>query len=405
MDNLAEIFITLGALFLLGLLTDLIGRRTPLPRVTLLLIFGFLCGPSGVDLLPGAPDRWFPMVADMALIMVGFLLGGKLTLTSLREHGRLVLWVSITAVVVTALVVGAGLVLVGVPLEMALLLAGIAPATAPAATVDVVHESRSDGRFTRTLLGVVALDDAWGLIVFSLLLAAVEVIGGQGGGAAVMRSAIGEIGGAVLVGLAVGVPTAFLTGRIQPGEPTLVEALGAVFLCGGIAIRLEVSFLLASMTLGFVVANLARHHSRPFHAIEGIEWPFMVLFFVLAGASLRLVSLGGLGALVASAYVVLRVAGRLAGGWLGVAASRGDMSGRWMGLALMPQAGVALGMALVASERLPDLGKAILPAVISATVLFEVVGPILTRQALVRVGEVGRQTGETGETGATDATE
>jgi NhaP-type Na+/H+ or K+/H+ antiporter len=394
MDNLAEIFITLGALFLLGLLTDLIGRHTPLPRVTLLLVFGFLCGPAGADLLPRTPDRWFPTVANMALVMVGFLLGGKLTLPSLREHGRLVLWVSITAVVVTVLIVGVGLVLVGVPLEIALVLAGIAPATAPAATIDVIHESRSQGPFTSTLLGVVALDDAWGLIAFSLLLAAVEVIGGQGNGAEVLRSAMWEVGGAVLVGLAVGVPAAYLTGRVQPGEPTLVEALGAVFLCGGIAIRLEVSFLLASMTLGFVVANLARHHSRPFHAIEGIEWPFMILFFVLAGASLRVVALAGLGALVASGYVVLRVAGRLVGGWAGVAASRGELSGRWMGLALMPQAGVALGMALVASERLPELGEVVLPAVITATVLFEVLGPILTRQALVRVGEVGREEGD-----------
>jgi NhaP-type Na+/H+ or K+/H+ antiporter len=392
--NLAEIFITLGALFLLGLLTDLIGRHTPLPRVTLLLVFGFLCGPAGADLLPRTPDRWFPTVANMALVMVGFLLGGKLTLPSLREHGRLVLWVSITAVVVTVLIVGVGLVLVGVPLEIALVLAGIAPATAPAATIDVIHESRSQGPFTSTLLGVVALDDAWGLIAFSLLLAAVEVIGGQGNGAEVLRSAMWEVGGAVLVGLAVGVPAAYLTGRVQPGEPTLVEALGAVFLCGGIAIRLEVSFLLASMTLGFVVANLARHHSRPFHAIEGIEWPFMILFFVLAGASLRVVALAGLGALVASGYVVLRVAGRLVGGWAGVAASRGELSGRWMGLALMPQAGVALGMALVASERLPELGEVVLPAVITATVLFEVLGPILTRQALVRVGEVGREEGD-----------
>jgi len=391
--DLAETFVALGGLFLIGLITDLIGRRTPLPRVTLLLVFGFLIGPSALDLLPDEGGTWFPIVADMALVMVGFLLGGKLTRADLREHGRMVLWVSLTAVGATALVVGAGLFALGMPLELALALAGIATATAPAATLDVVREVRAEGPFTRTLLGVVALDDAWGLILFSLLLAAVGVLGGQGGAGEVLRSGAWEVLGALAVGAAVGVPTAYLTGRIEDGEPTLAEALAAVFLCGGVALWLEVSFLLASMALGFVVANLARHHTRPFHAIEGIEWPFMILFFVLAGASLEVSALGRVGWLAVGAYVVLRIIGRLAGGWAGAAASRDDFHGEWMGMALMPQAGVALGMALVASQRMPGLGDVVLRTVVAATVLFEVLGPVATRQALEHVGEAGRASG------------
>ena len=187
-----------------------------------------------------------------------------------------------------------------------------------------------------------------------------------------------------------GVPLALLTGRVRPGEPTLAEALGAVLLCGGMAIGLGVSFLLASMVMGAVVANFASHHRRPFHAIEGIEWPFMILFFILAGASFRLEGLGAVGGL-AAAYVVLRSVGRAAGGWLGALLSGGDaVWRRWMGLALLPQAGVALGMALVVSQRLPELGRAIVPAVVATTVLFELVGPVLTRRALLRSGEAGR---------------
>ena len=388
MDGTAETLITLGVLLLLGLVTDAIGHRTRLPRVTLLVIFGFAIGPSGLDFISPSDGKWFSIVADIALIMIGFLLGEKLTLSSLHMHGKLVLWFSAAEVVGTALVVLVGLLFIGVQIDIALILAGIATATAPAATTDVVYEARADGVFTRTLLGIVAVDDAWGLIVFSLILTATEALGGQGDTIAPLLTGAWELGGALLLGICLGIPMAYLTGRIKPGEPTLVEALGLVFLCGGIAIWLEVSFLLASMALGCVVANLARHHMRPFHAIEGIEWPFMILFFILSGASLHIEALYQIG-LVGAGYIVFRIIGRLVGAWAGGAISHaGPVMRRWMGMALLPQAGVALGMALVATHRRPDLADMIFSVVIASTVLFEVIGPVLTRSALVHMGEV-----------------
>jgi Kef-type K+ transport system membrane component KefB len=388
MAELDKTLITLGALFLLGLLTDAIGRHTWLPRVTLLLVFGFIIGPAGLGFLSPHHEKWFSLIADMALVMVGFLLGEKFTLAALREHGKFVLWLSVAEVFVTALVVMIGLLLIGVDVTTALLLGGIATATDPVATSDVVNETKADGLFTRTLLGIVAVDDAWGLIVFSLMLAMAQSLSGQGGSLTPLMTASWELGGALLLGIALGIPMAYITGRIKPGEPTLIEALGVVFLCGGIALRLEVSFLLASMVLGTVVANLARHHVRPFHAIEGIEWPFMILFFVLAGASLHTQSLLRIG-LTGLAYIIFRFIGRLVGGWLGGAMSRADRSMRlWMGMALLPQAGVAMGMALVAVQRRPGLEEIVLPIVIASTVLFEVIGPVLTRIGLLRAGEI-----------------
>ena len=244
MEEISITLITLGGLFLLGLLTDLLGRHTALPRVTFLLILGFLIGPSVLDILPDLSGRWFPIVANMALVMIGFLLGGKLTLGTFKQHGRSVLGISVGVALLTALVVLAALLLVGVCPEIALLLAGIATSTAPIATVDVVHEARAEGAFSRTLLGIVALDDAWGLMVFSFMLAAAQVVSGYGDGSEAIIAGAWELGGAVLVGIVLGVPMAYLTGRIQPGEPTLAEALGMVLLCGGIAIWLEVSFWL-----------------------------------------------------------------------------------------------------------------------------------------------------------------
>ncbi len=204
MDHTAITLITLGGLFAAGLGLDVLARRSGLPRVTLLLVFGLLLGPSAFDLLPELGETWRPMVTHMALVMVGFLLGGKLTLGTLRESGRRVLWISLSAVVVTAAILLVGLLLIGVPLEIAILLAALATATDPAATADVVHEARADGRFTRILLGVVAVDDAWGLVVFSLALAAVGALSGHGGTTEVLLASARELGGAVLIGPAAG---------------------------------------------------------------------------------------------------------------------------------------------------------------------------------------------------------
>ena len=403
-DGIGRTLLVLGGIFLAGLAADLVGRRTALPRVTLLLLVGFAVGPGGLDWIPAADRAWLPAAADMALLMVGFLLGGELTAARLRRHGRAVIVVSIVVVLATVTVVAAGLAALGWEPAIALVVAAVATATDPAAVSDVVHETRSDGPFTRTLLGVVAIDDAWGLVAVSVLLAAALAVSGRAGPEEALLHGLYDLGGAVAVGVGLGVPLALLTGRVRPGEPTLAEALGAVLLCGGVAKGLGVSFLLAAMVMGAVVANRASHHRRPFRAIEGIEWPFMILFFVLAGASFRLDGLVGAVGGLAAAYLALRTLGRVAGGWLGARLAGHDRTWRrWTGLALLPQAGVALGMALVVAQRFPELGRAIVPAVVATTVAFELVGPLLTRIALVRADEVGHAVAPGAESFAPDA--
>lgn len=387
MDNLTLSYLTIGAIFLVGLLIDNIGQYLRLPRVTLLLMVGFISGPSILDLLPDLGEVWFEAVTEIALMMIGFLLGGHLTLSTLRRHGRRVLMTSVSVVLATAAMVSLGTWLAGASLTLALILGAVATATAPAATEDVIREARAKGPFSETLLGIVAIDDAWGLILFSLLLAFASALNG-GDPAHFLAHGLWEVGGALLLGLVLGVPMAYLTGRVHAGEPTLVEALGFVLLCGGIALYLEVSYILAAMAMGVVVVNMARHHDRPFHAIEGIEWPFKLMFFLLAGASLELHALMVVGS-IGLVYIITRIAGRVLGAALGTyGADRDTISGRWMGLALLPQAGIAIGMALTASKSLPGIAEVLMPIVISTTVLFELTGPILTRLALKRAGEI-----------------
>lgn len=382
MDPTAQILLTLGGILLLGLATDVLGQRTLLPRVTLMLLFGMLIGPGMLDLVPTVVADRFELIASMALLMVGFLLGGRLTRDTLRRSGREIISISVTAVIVTSFIVFLGLMLVGVPLEIAILLGCIASATAPAATVDIVMESGYKGRFADLLLAIVALDDAWGLIIFSIGLALVAALAGVDGHASPLLAALRDIGGSVILGLLIGLPAAYMTGRIRQGQPMLTEALGLVFVCGGLALWLDVSFLIASMVMGAVVTNLATHHEYPFHAIEDIEWPFMVIFFVLAGASLEFSALRDIG-LIGAVYVVCRIAGKVLGAWLGGRHGRArEETRRWMGVAMLPQAGAAMGMALVATNLLPEYRQVVLSVVISTTVFFELIGPAFTRLAL-----------------------
>ncbi len=382
MTETAGLLITLGVLLLLGLATDALGQLTRLPRVTLLLLLGLALGPAGFALLPSADSRVFAMSTQTALVMVGFLLGERFTPAAMQERGRSVVLVSVIAVLLTGVCVAGLLLMAGAPFELACLLGAVSTSTAPAATVDVVEQEGRDTPFGRLLLGVVAVDVAWGLVLFGLVGAGVGIWADGGTPAATLLEGVREVGGALLLGGALGVPVAALTARLRPGEPTLLEALGAVFLCGGLALWLHVSPLLAAMSLGATVANLARHHERPFHSIRDVERPFLVVFFVFAGALLDLAALETVG-FVGLVYLVGRIVGRLLGGFVGCrVAGEGEGTAHWMGVALLPQAGVALGLAIIAAERFPELAVELVPVVIGSTVVFELFGPLGTRAAL-----------------------
>ncbi len=383
--NIAPSFLlTVGGFLLLGLLASTIAQRTILPRVTILLLFGVVVGGDCLDLVPALFSEHFDVVADITLVMIGFLIGGKLTMESVKGSALTVFWISLIGAVVTVTVVGLSLRLYGVSFELALMLGCIAAATAPAAVYDVVAQFHPQGKFAKRLLSIVALDDIWGLVLFGLGLAYLKSTAGDNGGIMVLANVVHDLGGALILGLLLGLPGAYLTGRAKEGQPILSEALGLVLVCGGIALWFEVSHLIAAMTMGCVIANKAKHHKYPFHALEGVESVFLVIFFVLAGVSLDLGALKDVGFLGA-VYVLARTAGKCLGGWAGGQTAGADtLTKCWIGPAMLPQAGVAIGMALVASAELPEYKHVMLPVVIGSTVLFEIVGPIATRVAVRR---------------------
>lgn len=389
MSESTQFLIAIGMILLVAIAADWIGRYSFVPRVTLLMIFGIISGPQVLGLIPGVVTGQFEFIANIALLMVGFLIGGKLSRASLDNNIARVFLVALIAVATTFSVVSIGLLGIGVSLTLALLLGCIATATAPAATIDVITELEFKGPFASLLSAIVAIDDAIGLILFSIVVALLGAIAGGENSLFPLIEATREVGGAILLGLLIGLPGAYLTGRLRPGQPILVEAMALVFLCGGIALWLQVSHLIASIVMGATIANLAKHHDYPFHAIEGIEWLFLIIFFTLAGASLSFETLGQIGA-ITIAYITLRVLGKLLGGLLGAKAGKTSrVTQRWLGMAMMPQAGVAVGMALAASVAFPQHRQTLLSIVISTTIFFELIGPIFTRLALRRTSQAG----------------
>ncbi len=382
MESAYQFLLSLGGILLFGQAVSTLGRRTFLPRVTLLLIFGLVIGKEVLNIIPAFFYQQFEIIAEMTLLMVGFLIGGKLTKESLVNGINKILWISISTAIMTAFVVSISLFWLGVPIEISILLGCIASATAPAATLDVVMETEDKSEFSNILISVVALDDAWALMLFGIGLAAAISISGQTSDTLSILLAIKDIGGAVILGVMIGFPAAYLTGRLKPGKPMLTEALGLVFVCGGLALWLDISFLIASIVMGAIVANFAKHHDYSFHEIENIEWPFMVIFFVLAGATLEIHMIAEIG-LIGIVYILSRIIGKILGARIGGEISKAEQKIKnWIGVALLPQAGVAIGMALIASSSFPEYRQLLLSLIISTTILFELIGPIFTRIAI-----------------------
>lgn len=385
MQEEAQFLITISGILLLAIAADVLGKRTFLPRVTLLLIFGIIIGKDVLDLIPSVVTNQFEFLANIALLMVGFLIGGKLSRKIIRGTANKTLCIAGVSVFATLAIVSIGLYSAGLDAPIAILLGCIATATAPAATLDVITELKNKGPFANLLISIVAIDDAFGLIIFSIGLAFVSSLNGADFTTYPIFDAMRDVLGAILLGAIIGFPAAYMTGRLKPGKPILVEALALVFLCGGLAIWLNISFLIASIVMGCVIVNLAKHHDYPFHAIEGIEWIFLIIFFTLAGASLSLESLKNIG-LIGMVYILARIVGKILGGYIGARISHTSKTTQiWIGPALLPQAGVAVGMALVASNQFPQYKQLLLSVVISTTIFFEIIGPIFTRLALKQI--------------------
>ncbi len=384
--------LSLGIIFLSGYTVLKLINLLKVPAVTGDLLLGIIIGEEILNLVSPHILSASSFISNLVLGMIAFTIGQNFSMERFRKLGRSIILISIMeaagAWITVTLVF---YFLLGKELYISLLFGAIASATAPAATVMVIREYRAKGVFTNILLGVVAIDDAWCLMIFSISLAAARALAVHVGGSFLLTSlgkAIIEIFGALALGTAAGIAFNKFSSSVKSSVGAQIYTLGFILTVIGLAIHLKFSILLSSMALGATLVNMKGANQRYFESIRSIESPLYLLFFVLAGANLELASLKHIG-LIGLTYLVARVIGKAVGAAVGglLAGAPANVK-KYMGFALVPQAGVALGVALIAKADFPKFGGMIFDTIVATTVVYELVGPILTKFALTKAGEI-----------------
>lgn len=399
---------TLGVAILLatGLLVAKICQYFRLPSVTGYIIAGVLLGPSGVDLINAhSIGSNLDHFTSIALMLISFGIGEHVELKKLSEQMRTVAWISACEAVGAFVFVFTAIFLTihftGVAVDgwqlrnyiaLSLLLAAVGLATAPAAILLVTREVKASGPFTASLLAIVAIDNALAIMIFGFVMAFVQQITGQSGDGffyTVFLNGFVNIGQSLLLGLLTGLLLDLVLGHLKSRKEMMTGALALLLLCSELATFLDLSSLLAGMAAGFVLVNKAKRDVRIFRALNDFEPPIYVIFFTLAGTHLDIKAMGAAG-ILGAIYFLARIGGKISGVALGARIANAPVvMGRYLGMGLVPQAGVAIGLVfLIAGDPgLSEYSAMITPVVLTGVFLSELLGPSTARFAIHQAGE------------------
>lgn len=382
----------LAILLFCGLIFAKIIHYFKLPDVTGYLIGGLIIGPSVLGLLSADAVTMLGPISDVALGFIAFTIGSEFKISYFKRVGMTPIVIAIFESFIAVTFVVTGLVLAGQPLPFSLVLGAIAAATAPAATIMVIKQYHAKGPVTETLLSVVAIDDATALIAFGICVAIAQTITSETKPSLLLSilAPIGQIAAALLGGALLGVLITLMMRLFKSKQNRLILSIAFVLLTSAIANQLGLSALLTTMSMGAVFANLCKNSGELMEQCE-VFTPFLfMMFFVLSGAGLNLAILPSIG-VVGVVYLVLRVLGKMAGAWLGAVVMKANPKiRRWLGPALLPQAGVAIGLTVVAQSVVPQYAEVVRAVVLCGTLIYELVGPGVSKWTLQKAGEIER---------------
>lgn len=385
-----DVLFSLGVAVAIGLVFNRLMKLIGLPNVTGYLIAGVLIGPSFLQIIPSVWIEELTLLVNVALGFIAFSIGGEFRISKIKKIGKSVFTITLFQALVTTFLVDIGLFIFFEP-PVAICLGAIATATAPAATLMVVKQYNSKGPITNVLMPVVALDDAIGLIVFSLSLAAAKISLSSGGVniLATIFEPIKEITLSLIVGAVIGIVLTFGLGFFHSRSYRLVSIICAVFIGTAVSSLFGLSSLLLCMCIGAVMANFYPENEKMLDLTDHWTPVLFLLFFVISGAELDLSivpTVGFLGIM----YIVLRSIGKYFGAFLGAYVVHEDKNiQKYLGVALLPQAGVAIGMSQIVVSAFPgEIGTRIRAVVLCATLVYELVGPLLTKFVLTKAGEI-----------------
>ena len=398
----------IGAATIVAFYVGRLARLARLPSLIGYMFVGVILGPSILHLFDEASMERLSFITEIALGFVAFSIGSELNISKLKRLGggiiSIILAESFGAFFVVVLAVYA----LTRDLPLALIFGSMAPASAPAGTVAVIHECRAKGSLTTTLYAVVGFDDGLAIIIFGFAAAlaktllVTEASGAAEGILGALLAPAKEIGLSFVVGGVAGLLFYRLVRKLQSAREILIVVFGVILICTGLSIRWHLSLILTNMVVGFVLAN-ARHESL-LHRVTAPLLEVMpllfVLFFCLAGAHLQLSALPALGA-VGIVYVLGRSFGLIGGARIGAMFGHvEDKVKKYVGLGILSQAGVAIGLSLIVKHEFTLLdarynaphalaiGSSVLATITASCIFFEIIGPILTKIALKRAGEI-----------------
>ena len=409
-----EILLTIGIAMFAGLFLSRFTSKWNLPDVTSYLVAGVLVGPLCLGRLgiPGVGFSSFEFVesmgllCDVALGFIAFSIGSEFRVSALRKTGRQATVIAITQALTATLVVDVALVVLHLilgdrlPLSTCLILGAIATATAPAATLMVINQYKAKGPLTDILMPIVALDDAVGLVVFAVSCGVARALSsGAVNLLSLLVNPMLEIVGSLLLGSLLGWVFSLVEKFFNSGSKRLSLAVAFVVICTALSkLRfhfesgLEIGFspLLVTMMCGTIFCNLCDFSEEIMFKAERWTAPIYVLFFVISGAELDLTVFGELAVVgIGVAYIISRSAGKIFGATVSARLTRCEPSiCKYLGITLLPQAGVALGMSVTVAAQFGAEGAMVRNIVLFSVLIYELVGPIMTKWALSKAGEI-----------------
>ena len=393
----AGVILSLALMLFLGFLMTRLTKKCKLPHVTAYIFTGILIGPYCLDLIPQSFVEGTAFLPDIALAFIAFSVGEYFKFSTLKKNGLRVviitLFESLTASLAVYLLTA---LILRLPMAFSVVLSALAAATAPASTMMTIRQTHAKGDLVDTLLQVVALDDVVGLLAYSVAMSvAMSFLAGQADPLKTVLLPMAENLAALLLGGLFGLFLALLMARKHSTDNRLIISVGLLFLFCGLCSLFDVSPLLGCMMMGTVYMNVSSDESL-FLQLNYFSPPILLLFFVRSGMSFRLDSLvagtsssPGMPLLVISiGYFLVRILGKYAGAWLGCYLTHKPRSvRRYLGLGLIPQAGVAIGLAAMCSRILGgQIGSDLETVILSSSVLYELIGPASAKLALYLSG-------------------
>ena len=397
-----DLLLVLGIAVFGGTVGAKIFQKLRVPQVVGYIVIGILIGGSVFNLVDKQVVRSFLPFNFFALGIIGMMIGGELKYELFKKYGREFITILFAEGLFAFLIVAVLTTFVAalftsewrMSLALGLVLGAISSATAPAATVDVLWEYKTRGILTRTILAIVALDDGLALFLYGFASSvSAQLLGnGQSGLVSSLILPVWEISGGIAVGLLVGLLLIFVLKYTNDQSKTLAFSIASVLLVIGGSITLKVEPILAAMVFGALLSNIRPRRSRAvFNLVQSFSSPVYVLFFVLAGARLQMAHIPMWVLVMALVYVFGRSLGKIAGSWFGAYVSNSPSTvRRYLGICLFSQAGVAIGLSILASEQLGGaFGEAVMLVITSTTFLVQVIGPPLVKVGVLKAGEVG----------------